>query len=71
MDRLIMKADDTVDTFLAKWNKLNIKLGCHKNSRPAVTEFCNTAPRIPRLDEAAKQLAREQDLCFRCRKPGH
>jgi len=144
MDRLTMKADDTVDTFLAKWNKLNIKLGRDKNSRPAVTEFRNKLPalitsklldlrptstlaqlverarwveqnliqlnhshpreskptsnanktrtllrstttpstnqtasptmgttRIPRLDDAAKQLAREQDLCFRCRKPGH
>ena len=145
MERLIMRADDTVDTFLAKWNKLIIKLGRDKNSRPAVTEFhnklpasltsklldlrptstlaqlverarwveqnliqlnhshpgeskppstnrtrtplartsaipspshaqiappTNTAPRIPRLDKAAKQLAREQDLCFRCRKPG-
>ena len=27
MERLIVKAGDTVDTFLAKWNKLNIKLG--------------------------------------------
>ena len=27
MERLIIKADDTVDTFLAKWNKVNIKLG--------------------------------------------
>ena len=146
MERLIMKADDTVDTFLAKWNKLNIKIGCNKNSRPAITEFrnklpasitfklldlrptstlaqlvkrarwveqnliqlnhshpcelkppstnrtrtplactsatpspssaqtahqTNTAPRIPRLDEAVKRLAHEQDLCFRCRKPGH
>ena len=146
MEWLIMKAEDTVDTFLAKWNKLNIKLGRDKNSRPAVTEFhnklptsltsnfldlrptstlaqlverarwvkqnliqlnhshpresrppstnrtqtplartsaipspsfaqiapqTNTAPRIPRLNEAAEQLAREQDLCFRCRKPGH
>ena len=146
MERLVMKADDTVDTFLAKWNKLNIKLGRDKNSPPAVTEFrnklpasltfkllnlrptstlsqlvegarwveqnliqlnqshprewkppsanrtriplactsaipspssapsapqTNTSPRIPRLDEAAKQLAREQDLCFRCRKPRH
>ena len=146
MERLTMKADDTVDTFLGKWNKLNIKLGRHKNSRPAVTEFrnklpasltsklldlrptstlaqlvecarwveqnliqlnqshpreskppstnrtriplartsvipspssapsapqTNTNPRIPHLDEAAKQLSREQDLCFRCRKPGH
>ena len=44
MDRLIMKADDTVDTFLAKWNKLNIKLGRDKNSRPAVTEFRNKLP---------------------------
>ena len=141
-----MKADDTAHTFVAKWNKLNIKLGCDKNSRPAVTEFrnklpasltsklldlrptstlaqlverarwveqnliqlnqshpreskppstnrtriplacisvipshssapsapqTNTNPRIPRLDEAAKQLTREQDLYFRCRKPGH
>ena len=41
MKRLIMKADNTVDTFLAKWSKLNIKLGRDKNSRPAVTEFCN------------------------------
>ena len=41
MDHLVMKADDTVDTFLAKWNKLNIKLGRDKNSRPGVTEFCN------------------------------
>ena len=146
MDPLMMKAYDTVDTCLAKWNKLNIKLHRDKNSCPAVTEFrnklpacltskllhprptstlaqlverarwveqnliqlnhshpreskppgtnrtrtplartsaipspsyahiapqTNTAPRIPRLDEAAKQLAREQDLCFRCRKPGH
>ena len=146
MDRHIMKADDTVNTFLAKWNKLNIKLGRDKNPRPAVTEFrnklpasltfkllylrptstlaqlverarwveqnliqlnhshpreskppstnrtriplartsaipspssaqiapqTNTAARIPRLDEAAKQLAQEQDLCFCCRKPGH
>ena len=44
MERLIMKADDTVDTFLAKWNKLNIKLGPDKNSRPAVTEFPNKLP---------------------------
>ena len=146
MESLIMKDDDTVDTFLAKWNKLNIKLGRDKNSRPAGTEFriklpasltsklldlrptftlaqlvecarwvernliqlnhshpreskppstdrtqtplartsaipspssthiapqTNTAPRIPRLDEAAKQFAHEQDLCFRCRKPEH
>ena len=146
MERLDMKAEDTVDTFLAKWNKLNIKLGRDKNSCPALTEFCNklpaslssklldlrptstlaqlverarwveqnpmqvnpshpreskppstnrtrtplahtsaitspssaqtapqtnTAPRIPRLDEAAKQLARKQDLCLRCRNPGH
>ena len=146
MERLIMKADDTVDTFLAKWNKFNIKLGHDKNSRPAVSKFrnklpasltsklldlrptstlaqlverarwveqnliqlnqshpreskppstnrtriplartsaipppasapsapqTNTNPRIPRLDEAAKQLAREQDLCFCCRKPRH
>ena len=146
MERLIMKADETVDTFLAKWNKLNIKLGRDKNSRSAVTEFrnklpatltsklldlrptstlaqlierarwveqnliqlnhshprdskppsmnrtrtplahtsvtpspasaqsapqTNTTPRILRLDEAAKQLARKQDLCFACRKPGH
>ena len=41
MDHLIMKADDTVDTFLAKWNKLKIKLGRDKNSRPAVTKFRN------------------------------
>ena len=44
MERLIMMADDTVDTFLAKWNKLNIKLGRDKNSRPAVTEFRNKLP---------------------------
>ena len=44
MERLIMRADDTVDTFLAKWNKLNIKLGHDKNSRPAVTEFRNKLP---------------------------
>ena len=146
MERLIMKADNTVDTFLAKWNKLNNKLGHDKNSRPAVTEFrnklpasltsklldlrptsklaqlverarwveqnliqlnhshpreskppstnrtriplartsviaspssapsapqTNSNPQIPRLDDAAKQLARKQDLYFRCRKPGH
>ena len=146
MERLIMLADDRVNTFLAKWNKLNIKLGRDKNCHPAVTEFpnklpayltskllnlrptltlaqlverarwveqnliqlnhshpreskppstnrtrtplartsafpfpssaqiapqINTAPRIPRLNEAAEQLAREPDLCFRCRKPGH
>ena len=143
---LIMKADDTVNTFLAKWNKLNIKLGRGKNSRPAVTEFhnklpssitsklrdlrptstlaqlveraccveqnliqlnqshpreskppstnrtriplactsvipspssapsapqTNTTPRIPHLDKAAKQLSHEQDLYFRCSKPGY
>ena len=143
---LIIKADDTVDTSLAKWNKLNIKLDRDKNSRPAVTQFrnqlpasitsklldlkptstlaplverarwveqnliqlnhchprkskpprttrtriplactsvtpspssaqsapqTNTTPHIPRLVDAAKQLAREQNLCFRCRKPGH
>ena len=131
MERLILRADDTVDTFMAKWNKLNIKLGRDKNSRPAsltsklldlrptstlahlveraswveqnliqlnhshprvskppstnrtrtplvrtsVTPSpsssqsapqTNTTPRIPRLDEVAKKLAREQDLCFRC-----
>ena len=44
MERLIMKADNTVDTFLAKWNKLNIKLGRDENSRPAVTEFRNKLP---------------------------
>ena len=41
MERLIMKADNTVDTFLAKWNKLNIKLGHDMNAPPAVTEFRN------------------------------
>ena len=146
MERLIMKADDMVDTLLAKWNKLNIKLGRDKNSRLADTESgnklsasltsklldlratstlaqlverarwdeqnhiqlnqsqcreskppstnrprihlartsvipcpssastasqTNKAPHIPRLDEAAKQLAREQEHCFRCRRPGH
>ena len=146
MERLIMRAGDTVDTFLAKWDKLNIKLGRDMNSRPAITEFhnklpasltsklldlrptstlaqpvertrwveqnliqlnhshpresqppstkstrtrlactsvtpspssaqtapqTNTTPCIPRLDEAAKQLAGEQDLCFRCRKHEH
>ena len=44
MERLIMKADDMVDTFLAKWNKLNIKLGRDKNSRPSITEFSNKLP---------------------------
>ena len=44
MKRLIMKADDTVDTFSAKWNKVNIKLGRDKNSRPAITELCNKLP---------------------------
>ena len=44
MDRLKMKADDTFDTFLAKWNKLNINLGCDKKSRPAITEFNNKLP---------------------------
>ena len=44
MERLIMRADDTVDAFLGKWNKLNIKLGRDKNSRPAVTEFRNKLP---------------------------
>ena len=29
-----MKAYDTVDTLLAKWNKLNIKLGHDKNPLP-------------------------------------
>ena len=146
MGCLIMKAYNTVDKFLAKWNKFNIKVDCDKNSRPALTAFhnklpasitskllnlrptwtlaqlieharwveqnliqlnhshpheskppntnrtrtplaytsatsshssaltapkTNTAPRIPRLDEAAIQLAHEQDLCFPCRMPGH
>ena len=44
IERLIMKANDTVDTFLAKWNKLSIKLGRDMNSRPAVTEFRNKLP---------------------------
>ena len=44
MERLVMKADDTVDTSWAKWNKLNIKLGRDKNSHPAVTEFRNKLP---------------------------
>ena len=44
MDRPIVKADDIVDTFLAKWKKLNIKLGRNKNSRPAVTKFRNKLP---------------------------
>ena len=44
MKRLIITADDTVDMFLAKWNNLNIKLGCDKNSCPAVTEFLNKLP---------------------------
>ena len=44
MERLVMKADNTVDTFLAKWNKFNVKLGCDKNSRPAVTKFRNKLP---------------------------
>ena len=39
-----MKANNTVDTFLAKWNQLNIKLGRDKNSCPAVTELCNKLP---------------------------
>ena len=43
-EQLVMKADNTVDMFLAKWNKLNIKLGRDKNSCPAVTEFCNKLP---------------------------
>ena len=44
MEHLTMKANDTVDTFLAKWNKLIIKLSQDKNSRPAVTEFRNKLP---------------------------
>ena len=44
MECLIMKANDTFDTFLAKWNKFNIKLGRDKNSRPAITEFRNKLP---------------------------
>ena len=44
MERVIMKADDTVDVFLAKSNKLNINLGPDKISRPAVTEFHNKLP---------------------------
>ena len=146
MDKLKMGTDDSVDTFLAKWSKLNIKLGRDKNSRPAVTEFRNKLPAaissrllnlppkctlqqlveqarwveqnlvqlnhahprdsaakpstahnraapkpaphtttptptltllgagrvpIPKLDDAAKKAAIEQNLCFRCRMPGH
>ena len=150
MDKLKFATDDSVDTFVAKWNKLNIKLGRDKNSRPAVTEFRNklppsissklfhlrpTAPlsevveqarwveqnraqfrsvhprdqdastqraklstssgarppqtpapastsmptstiprarsRIPPLTDALRREAFENDLCFRCRKPGH
>ena len=44
MDKLKMTPEDTVDGFLAKWNKLNIMLGRNKNSRPAVTEFRNKLP---------------------------
>ena len=44
LERLIMRADDTVDTFLAKWNKFNIKLVRDENSCPAVTEFRNKLP---------------------------
>ena len=44
VNRLILKAEDTVDMFLAKWKNLNIKLGRHKKSHPTVTEFCNKLP---------------------------
>ena len=44
IERRNMKANDTVDTFMAKWNKLNSKLRRYKNSGPAVTEFRNKLP---------------------------
>ena len=44
MDRLIIKEENMVHTFLAKWTMLNIKLGRDKNSRPAITKFRNKLP---------------------------
>ena len=39
-----MKADNTADTFLAKWKMRNMHLGSDKNTRPAITEFRNKLP---------------------------
>ncbi|KAN0073166.1 hypothetical protein V8E54_008386 [Elaphomyces granulatus] len=39
-----MTSEDSVDGFLAKWQKLNIKLGRDQYSRPAIQEALNKMP---------------------------
>ncbi|KAN0086994.1 hypothetical protein V8E54_000682 [Elaphomyces granulatus] len=44
MKKLKMTSEDSVDGFLAQWQKLNIKLGRDQDSRPAIQEVLNKMP---------------------------
>jgi hypothetical protein len=44
LEKLKMTSEDSVDGFLAKWQKLNIKLGRDQDSRPAIQEVLNKIP---------------------------
>lgn len=44
LEKLKMTSEDSVDGFLAKWQKLNIKLGRDQDSRPAIQEVLNKMP---------------------------
>jgi hypothetical protein len=44
LEKLKMTSEDSVDGFLAKWQKLNVKLGRDQDSRPAIQEVLNKMP---------------------------